>query len=111
MTDLPLISNVQFDTRALEYIEKKKISNVLIDVEYLEEPCTQIFSPIVKDQAHFISEDKGYRNQQGLLVEFSDQYLNHFDFSQDIIISTEGLLKKHLSVKNIDPIIKNVCKI
>lgn len=111
MTDLPLIPKVQFDARAMEYVEKKKINNVLLDVEYLEEPCTQIYSPIVKPQLMLGSTDKGYRNMQGLLIEFSEQYLNLFDFSQDVIISTEGLLKKHLSVKNIDPIIKNVCTI
>ncbi len=110
MVEVPIIPKVEFDSRALEFAEKKGITSILIDVEYLEEPCTQIFSPIVKKQTQIINRDYSCNTKQGINVEFSDIYVSKFDSSNDIVISTEGLLKKRLSVKNIDPIIKNVCK-
>jgi hypothetical protein len=109
---------IEFDSKSKAFIHKKKINHVIFDVEFIEEVCSQIYSPIIstnfkeKDQydQKFIQMSKNL-SYEGLSISFSELFLRSFDIPRKIIISIEGLLQKNLYIKNIQPIIKNICKI
>ena len=105
--------NIEFSQKLHQFCEKKQIHQFFLSVNLIEEPCLQIYRPAIifeqknldKDEFQLIGTHDGveiYRNQ-----EFLDRFgkLDHLHFT------VKGLLKKHVILENVDPIIKNVCKV
>ena len=102
---------VNFDEKASSLIQEKSISSFLIDVDLMEEPCVQVFSPVIKLKFSKDDEFEQKANVNGIEILFSNQFIEQFGKNENILISTKGLIRKQLFIKNIEPIIKNVCKI
>ena len=100
---------VNFDEKALGLIREKSISSFLIDADLMEEPCVQVFSPVIKLK---FSDNDGFEqkiNVDGIEILFSNEFIEQFGKHENLVISIKGLIRKKLFIKNIDPIIKNVC--
>ena len=102
---------VNFDEKALDHIQEKSISSFLIDADLMEEPCVQVFSPVIKLKFSNNDEFEQKTNVNGIEILFSNQYIEQFGKHENLLISIKGLIRKKLFIKNIEPIIKNVCKI
>ena len=104
--------DVHLSEKVQQFCTSKKILNLVIDLDYQEAPCTQIYTPIVRitkkseDLEDFISigEDNGIKFYR------TSQFSEIFGDSDIFTLELKGLLKKHITIMNIDPIIKNVCK-
>ncbi|MHA1720028.1 MAG: hypothetical protein ACTSWX_00315 [Promethearchaeota archaeon] len=102
---------IEFDEKASDLMQEKSISSFLLDVDFMEEPCVQVFSPVIRLK---ISNIDGFEKKtvfNDIEIIFSNRFMEYFGDSENLLISTKGLLRKRLFVKNIEPIIKNVCKI
>jgi len=75
------------------------------------EPCVQVFSPVIKLKFSNSDEFEQKTNVNGIEILFLNQFIEQFGKHENILISTKGLIRKQLFIKNIEPIIKNVCKI
>ena len=102
---------VNFNDKALGLIQEKSISSFLIDVDLMEEPCVQVFSPVIKLKFSDNDEFEQKINVDGIEILFSNEFIEQFGKHENILISIKGLIRKQLFIKNIEPIIKNVCKI
>ena len=102
---------VNYDEKALSLIQEKSISSFLIDVDLMEEPCVQVFSPVIKLKFSDGDEFEHKTNVNGIEILISNQFIEKFGNYENILISTKGLIRKQLFIKNIEPIIKNVCNI
>ncbi len=101
---------VNFDEKAQGFIQEKSISSFLIDVDLMEEPCVQVFSPVIK--LKFSNDEFEQKtNIDGIEILFSNQFIEQFSNHEKLMISIKGLIRKQLFIKNVEPIIKNVCNI
>jgi hypothetical protein len=108
--DRDLIS-LQCDAKAQAFLGKQKSTEFLLDVELTEEPCVQIYSPILRVFTENPDTFPTVVCANDMTLYFSPSFMELFSLPPTLHISVEGLLRKHLTVKNIDPIIKNICKI
>ncbi|MHA1744740.1 MAG: hypothetical protein ACTSWW_02005 [Promethearchaeota archaeon] len=102
---------VHCDAKARAFLAKQKRTEFLLDVEFTEEPCVQIHSPVFR---LFIENPEKFHTvvrTEDITLFFSPSFLDVFALPSTLNVSVEGLLRKHLIVKNVDPIIKNICKI
>ena len=93
--------------------KKKHISNILLNVKLYEEPCTQIYNPVIKN---INSEDIDSSIETlGKFHNFTfyvhPEFNERFNNTQLIELELKGLLKKKVIIRNIEPIITNICKI
>jgi hypothetical protein len=105
------VITVNFDEKASGLIQEKSISSFLIDVDLMEEPCVQVFSPVIKLKFSNVDEFEQKSNVNGIEILFSNQFIEKFGKHENLLISTKGLIRKQLFIKNIEPIIKNVCNL
>ena len=102
---------VNFDEKALRFIQEKSLSSFLIDVFLMEEPCVQVFSHVIKIKFSDNEEFAHKTNVNGIEILISNQFIEQFGKYEKLLISIKGLIRKQLYIKNIEPVIKNVCKI
>ena len=102
---------VNFDEKTLGLIQEKSISSFLIDIDLMEEPCVQVISPVIKLKFSNDDEFEQKINVNGIEILFSNGFIEQFGKHENLLISIKGLIRKQLFIKNIEPIIKNVCKI
>jgi len=108
--DRDLIS-LQCDVKVQAFLGKQKSTEFLLDVELTEEPCVQIYSPVLRVFIENPVKFPTVVRAKDMILYFSPSFLEMFSLPPTLIITVEGLLRKHLTVKNVDPIIKNICKI
>ncbi|QEE17518.1 hypothetical protein DSAG12_03355 [Promethearchaeum syntrophicum] len=101
--------NIDFDEKAISLVQEKSISSFLIDVDLMEEPCVQVLSPVIKLKFSDNDEFAHKTNVNGIEILISNQFIERFGKYEKILISIKGLIRKQLFIKNIEPIIKNVC--
>ena len=102
---------VRCDVKARAFLSKQKHTDFLLDVEFIEEPCTQIYSPVLRVFTDIPENFQPVVRAEDITLYFSSAFSDLFSLPPLLEISVEGLLRKHLIVKNINPIIKNICKI
>ena len=102
---------VYCDAKALFFLAKQKRTEFLLDVDFTEEPCVQIFSPILRVFTGNPEKFLTVVRSEDLTLYLASSFLEAFSLPPTLEVSVEGLVRKHLIVKNIDPIIKNICKI
>ena len=100
--------------KSKKYIEKKKINNISLEITYIEVPCTQIYDPkieIIKDKD--LEKYSSYKkvSNNGLNLNVSKSFIELYGDLNKFELDMGSLIKKKLIIKNIDPIIKNVCKV
>ena len=103
---------LHFSQKAVAFIEKNEIKEILLDVHYIKEACLEIRNPIV-----YTSNDEdieifsiGYDGD--LKCSYSDEFSKQFgaqDAIQKIEIDVKGIMKKNLQILNVEPTIINVC--
>ncbi|MHA1563385.1 MAG: hypothetical protein ACTSPA_14840 [Promethearchaeota archaeon] len=102
---------VILDEKAKGFIQEKSISSLLIDVDLMEESCVQVFSPVIKLKISNNDEFEQKTNANGIEILFSNYFIEQFGNHEKLMISIKGLIRKQLFIKNVEPIIKNVCNI
>lgn len=100
--------------KSKEYLEKSITSNFIVDVTFIEEPCTQIYNPTVEvikevDLEKFKDYDRV--SNENLILYLSDWFIKIYGKLEEYHLDVGGFFKKRLTITNIDPIIKNTCKI
>lgn len=106
--------SILLSEKSKEFINKNNISYLLIDIIFIEEPCTQIYDPkieIIKndDTEKYENLEKVSGNKISLYL--SKQFIEIYGKLNEYQLDIGGFFKKVLIIKNIDPIIKNICKI
>ncbi len=111
--DRGLIGSVSLgcDAKARVFLAKQKNTDFLLDVEFTEEPCVQIYSPVLRVFTENPEKFNMVVHTEDMTLYFSPSFVELFSLPSTLEVSVEGLIRKHLTVKNIDPIIKNICKI
>ena len=106
--------SIILNEKSKKFIEKKNITNLSLEIAYIEEPCTQIYDPkivIIKDNK--IKNDSSYKkvSSNGLTLNVSNSFIKLYGDLNKFELDMGSLIKKKLIIKNVDPIIKNVCKV
>ena len=103
--------DVRCDAKAHAFLAKQDLHAFVLDVEHVEEACVQIYNPVLRvmteHQANFIS----LVQTEEITLYSTPKFNELFSLPPTIELTVEGLIRKHLIVKNIDPIIKNVCNL
>ena len=104
---------VNFSEKVKQYCSSKQISDLVLVVDFMEEPCTQIYTPIVRPfkKKENIADFTQIGNFDGINLYYDSQFSEIFGISDELSFDLKGLLKKHIELLNMDPIIKNVCKL
>lgn len=116
MSHPPLAIVPKISSALVSYLEGQKISKIIVDVELVEEPCTQIRSPIVrilprKHQQTVTTNSNAIVIVGGIRCEFTPAFFSTFSPQREIFFELKGLLRKRVEITNIDPIITNICKV
>ena len=106
--------SINLSEKSKKYIVKNKISKLFIDINFFEEICTQVYEPVISIIHN--NELKDWEKIEkvsikNLTLYISDSFLKIFGKLDEYQLDIEGFLKKILILTNIDPIIKNTCKI
>ncbi len=104
---------VIFSEKVLQFCNSKNYSTLVLSVDLYEEPCTQIYSPSVQSFTEY-SPSESYQKVgefKDKLVYMDKEFQQLFGNSPKLEFQLKGLLKKHIIVHNVQPIIRNVCKV
>ena len=106
--------SILLSEKSKEFIDKNNISYLLIDITFIEEPCTQIYDPKIEmikniDTEKYENLEKVSGNK--ITLYLSKQFIEIYGKLKEYQLDVGGFFKKVLILKNIDPIIKNTCKI
>ena len=103
---------IQFSDQVKNYFEKKSITQMRLQVDLIEEPCTQIYNPkLVPFTDSPKDSDILLGSHENVSFYALPEFISRFGQPSELVLSLKGLLKKKVILKNIEPIIKNVCKI
>lgn len=105
--------NVILSEKSQEYINKNKISNLLIKVSFFTEGCILIKEPRIeniknKDREKYT--DYNRISKENLNFFIAPDFTEIFSEIEDYFLELEGTLKKKLIIKNIKPIIIRTCQ-
>lgn len=106
--------SISLSNKSKEFLKKSNTLNFLVDIIFIEEPCTQIYNPTVekiKDVDLDKYKDFEKVSKDNLILYLSDWFLKIYGKLEEFQLDINGILKKRLIIKNINPIIKNTCKI
>ena len=106
--------SISLSNKSKEYLKKSNISNFLVDIIFIEEPCTQIYNPTLKKITEAdIEKYKDFEkvSKDNLILYLSDWFIQIYGKLEEYQLDINGVFKKKLIIKNIDPIIKNTCKV
>ncbi len=106
--------SIIFSNKSKHYIEKKNISNFLIDVRFIRKSCAQICYPYVTEIIN--NKKEKYKDfeevkEKDFTFYISNQFNDVYGKLDEYHLDIGGFFKKILIINNIDPIIKNTCKI
>lgn len=106
--------SISLSNKSKEYLKKSTTSNFLVDIIFIEEPCTQIYNPTLEeikdvDLEKYKDFEKVFKDN--LILYLSDWFIKIYGKLEEYHLDVSGFLKKKLTITNIDPIIKNTCKI
>ncbi len=106
--------SILLSDKSKEFVEKNDISHLLIDITFIEEPCTQIYDPKIEmikkiDTEKYENLEKVSGNNITLFL--SKEFIEIYGKLKEYQLDVGGFFTKVLILKNIDPIIKNTCKI
>ena len=106
--------SVAFSKKAIDYIKKKKIINLLVKISFFTQGCIHIYEPKLEP----IPNDKLGNFQKnkrlvvnGINIYLSDQYLETYNTQKELYIDLQKFPKQKLILKNLEPIIIQTCKL
>ncbi len=100
--------------KSQEFIKKNKISNLFIDINFIEEKCVQIYEPKIKIiERTDLNEYNNFESisSEKLTIFLSEKFIQIYGQLTEYYLDFAGFLKKELIIENAEPIIKNLCKI
>lgn len=105
--------SIVLTNKSREYIGKNNINNLFIDLIYIEESCAQIYDPKVRiiekrDLEKF--EDYDNISIDNLTLYISNAFTKIYGKLDKYLLDTSGIVKKSLVLRNVDSIIRNICK-
>lgn len=104
---------IHISEKVHQFCAAKGISQLYFVVHLTEEPCTQIYQPMIKTNVKISNPDTfelvGKFDEYEIYQD--SEYLQMFGNIEEIQLDLKGLLKKQIIIKNVDPIIRNVCKV
>jgi len=106
--------SISLSNKSKEYLKKSNTSNFLVDIIFIEEPCTQIYNPTIekiKDVDFDKYKDFEKVSNDNLILYLSDWFIKIYGKLEEYQLDINGIFKKKLIIKNINPIIKNTCKV
>jgi len=106
--------SILLSDKSKEFVEKNNISHLLIDITFIEEPCTQIYDPkieIIKNDNIEKFENLEKVSGNKITLYLSKQFIEIYGKLNEYQLDVGGFFKKVLILKSVDPIIKNICKI
>lgn len=106
--------SIILSNKSKEYIEKNKISHLLIRVSFFTEGCILIKEPKIeivneKDMKKYKDHDKIMNENLTLLI--SNDFREIFDQKNKFCLDLGGTFKKKIILKNFQPIIIRTCKV
>ena len=106
--------SISLSNKSKEFLKKSNTLNFLVDIIFIEEPCTQIYNPTIekiKDVDLDKYKDFEKVSKDNLILYLSDWFIKIYGKLEEFQLDINGILKKRLIIKNINPIIKNTCKV
>lgn len=106
--------SINLTQKAELYLKKENAKKLYIDIAFSEEPCTQIYEPsveIIEDEELEKYNTPHRLSENGIILFISEWFKQLFGEQNEFKLDLKGLLKKKLVIKNIEPIIKNTCKV
>jgi hypothetical protein len=105
--------SIVLTNKSQKFIFKNNINNLFIDLTYIEELCAQIYDPKIrviekKDLEKF--EDYDNISIDNLTLYISTAFTKIYGKLDKYLLDTGGIVKKSLVLKNVDSIIRNICK-
>lgn len=106
--------SIILSNKSKQYIKRNNISNFLIDIKFIKENCAQICNPYVSE---IINDDiDKYKNfkkikDNDFVFYISNRFIEIYGKQDEYHLDIGGFFKKIIIIDNIDPIIKNTCKI
>ncbi|KKK43889.1 hypothetical protein LCGC14_0745840 [marine sediment metagenome] len=95
-----------------KFIEKKNIKNIIIDLDYIEENCAQIYDPrvrTIKDRDLYKFENLPRVSNGELTLYISKPFITKFGRLDEFQLDVGGMIKKGLFLSNVEPIIIDTC--
>ncbi|MHA2006713.1 MAG: hypothetical protein ACXABO_13035 [Promethearchaeota archaeon] len=97
-----------------KFVEKNGILNIIVDIDFIEEKCAQIYDPVVK-----VIKDRDLRkfkdytkvSNEVITLYISNSFINAYGILNEFQLDIGGLVKKRLFFSNIEPMIREICKI
>ena len=109
-----VLMSISLSNKSKEFLKKSNTTNFLVDIIFIEEPCTQIYNPTIekiKDVDLEKYEDFEKVSKDNLILYLSDWFIKIYGKLEEYQLDINGIFKKKLIIKNINPIIKNTCKV
>ncbi len=106
--------SIIFSNKSKHHIEKNNMSNFLIDVRFIRKSCAQIcYTYVTEIIDNDIDKYKDFEKvkENGFTFYISSKVNDVYGKLDEFHLDIEGFFKKNLIINNIDPIIKNTCKI
>ncbi|MFX1365634.1 MAG: hypothetical protein ACFFCE_02160 [Promethearchaeota archaeon] len=106
--------SIILSNKSEEYLRKSITSNFIVDIMFIEEACTQIYNPTIeyiKDVDLENYKDYEKVSNENLILYLSDWFIKIYGKLEEYHLDVGGFFKKKLTITNIDPIIKNTCRI
>ena len=106
--------SIVLSNKSKEYLKRSNTSNLLVDITFIEEPCTQIYNPVIEKIEDIDLENyKDFEkvSNDNLILYLSDWFIKIFGKLEEYQLDIDGIFKKKIIIKNINPIIKNTCKV
>jgi len=106
--------SIILSNKSKDFLKKSNTSNFLVDIIFIEEPCTQIYNPTIekiKDVDLEKYKDLEKVSTDNLILYLSDWFIKMYGKLKEYQLDINGLFKKRMIIKNINPIIKNTCKV
>lgn len=106
--------SVAFSKKAIDYIKKKKIINLLVKISFFTQGCIHIYEPklepIPNDKLGNFQKNKRFV-VNGINISLSDQYIETYNTQKELYIDLQKFPKQKLILKNLEPIIIQTCKL
>ena len=107
------MSNLLLSENSKKFIDKKNIHHVIVDLDYIEETCAQIYDPrvkIIKNRDLDKFKDFTRVSNGELTLYVSDSFISKFGTLDEFQLDIGGVLRKGLFLSNVEPIIIETCK-
>lgn len=106
--------SINLTSSAKKYIQEHNIRCLFLDIDTIEEGCTAIYSPNLKQ----ISYEKLQKHNTNEIIEIEDlklaiseEFVSLFGNQKEFNLDIQGFFEKVLIITNVETKTKNICKV